>query len=269
MKYTFLALMCALLLLPLGLSAQQRGPLQTVESGVELLGPELDSTQNYTAVLETNQGTITIELFADKAPLTVRNFVNLAEGTKPWRNPKTNVTEKKPYYDGIIFHRVIKGFMIQGGDIEGTGGGGPGFRFGDEVNNGLSFAKTPYALAMANAGPSTNGSQFFITDKGSLPNFLDGKHTIFGKVIEGQDVVDKIASVPKGQTNGRPNPRGQEDRPNDPQTINKVTIKRTPKADAASTQVIEAPDSKPAEATQPATAPASAPASQPATKPTE
>lgn len=127
----------------------------------------------------TNQGTFTIALYGDKTPKTVSNFITLS---------------KDGFYNGIIFHRVIDGFMIQGGDPEGTGRGGPGYQFEDEVNNGLTFSK-PGLLAMANAGPGTNGSQFFITV--SNPDYLNNKHTIFGEVTEGYDVVVKISKVQK------------------------------------------------------------------------
>jgi peptidyl-prolyl cis-trans isomerase A (cyclophilin A) len=149
-------------------------------------------TEALTATLETNQGTIKVRLFPDQAPKTVRNFVELAEGGREWTNPKTRATTKDKLYDGTIFHRVITNFMIQGGDPLGTGTGGPGYKFGDEIHPDLSFSK-PYLLAMANAGPGTNGSQFFVT---TVPTpWLTGKHTIFGEVIEGADVVDKISRV--------------------------------------------------------------------------
>ncbi len=144
------------------------------------------------ADFSTTRGDIIVELFPDKAPLTVTNFVGLAEGTLDFANKKGS------FYDGLVFHRVIEDFMIQGGDPEGTGRGGPGYRFADETDNGLVF-DVPGYLAMANAGPDTNGSQFFITHVPT--DWLNGKHTIFGKVAEGMDVVnsiqqgDKIKSV--------------------------------------------------------------------------
>ncbi len=135
------------------------------------------------AVMESNRGEIVLNLEYEKTPLTVINFVGLAEG-------KMNTSEKKgPYYDGLKFHRVIDNFMIQGGDPQGTGAGGPGYNFADEIDNSLKF-DSPGVFAMANAGPGTNGSQFFITH-GPTPH-LQGKHTIFGHVFEGQDVVDSI-----------------------------------------------------------------------------
>ena len=149
-------------------------------------------TEALTATLTTTQGTVTVRLFPDHAPKTVRNFVELAEGGREWTNPTTRATSKDKLYDGTIFHRVITGFMIQGGDPLGTGTGGPGYRFADEIHPDLGFDK-PYLLAMANAGPGTNGSQFFIT---TVPTpWLNGKHTIFGEVISGADVVEKISRV--------------------------------------------------------------------------
>jgi peptidyl-prolyl cis-trans isomerase A (cyclophilin A) len=156
------------------------------------------------ANMQTNYGLIKIELFPNKAPKTVRNFVELAEGTKEWTHPGTGEKSTDRYYDGTIFHRVISGFMIQGGDPLGQGIGGPGYEFDDEIHPELVFNK-PYLLAMANAGirfgKGTNGSQFFIT-VGPQPH-LNRKHSIFGEVIEGQDVVDTIARVETGR-NDRP-----------------------------------------------------------------
>jgi peptidyl-prolyl cis-trans isomerase A (cyclophilin A) len=149
-------------------------------------------TETLTATLTTTQGTVTVRLFPDHAPKTVRNFVELAEGGREWTDPRTGAVTKEKLYDGTIFHRVISGFMIQGGDPLGTGTGGPGYEFGDEIHPDLRFDK-PYLLAMANAGPGTNGSQFFIT-VGPTP-WLNGRHTIFGEVIGGADVVDKISHV--------------------------------------------------------------------------
>ena len=149
-------------------------------------------TNTLTATLRTNQGDIVLRLYPDHAPKTVRNFVELAEGSRDWTDPRTRSASKDKLYDGTIFHRVIPGFMIQGGDPLGTGTGGPGYKFGDEFHPDLTFNR-PYLLAMANAGPGTNGSQFFIT---TVPTpWLTGKHTIFGEVLEGNDIVDKISNV--------------------------------------------------------------------------
>lgn len=152
------------------------------------------------AIFETNKGTFKIKLFADKAPKTVENFVGLAEGTKEYKDPKTQKMTKGKYYDGLVFHRVIPNFMIQGGDPLGTGTGGPGYTFGDEIVPDLKHDK-PGILSMANAGPGTNGSQFFVTV--AKTPWLDGKHTVFGEVVEGMDVVMAI-SLAKTQPGDRP-----------------------------------------------------------------
>jgi len=146
------------------------------------------------AVLHTNHGDIRIDLFPDHAPKTVANFADLAEGRREWTHPATGEKSTAPLYDGTVFHRVIDGFMIQGGDPLGQGFGGPGYQFGDEFHPELAFNK-PYLLAMANAGPGTNGSQFFIT-VANTPH-LNRKHTIFGEVAdeESRRVVDAIATV--------------------------------------------------------------------------
>ena len=170
-------------------------------------------TEALTATLTTTQGTVTVRLFPDHAPKTVRNFVELAEGGREWIDPQTGARTKEKLYDGTIFHRVITGFMIQGGDPLGNGTGGPGYKFADEIHPDLRFDK-PYLLAMANAGPGTNGSQFFITT-GPTP-WLNGKHTIFGEVISGADVVEDISRV---QT--RPG-----DRPVTDVVLQSVTIQR-------------------------------------------
>jgi peptidyl-prolyl cis-trans isomerase A (cyclophilin A) len=157
-------------------------------------------TNTLTAKLRTNQGTVHIRLFPDHAPKTVRNFVELADGSREWTDPKTRQPVQDRFYDGTIFHRVIPRFMIQGGDPLGTGTGGPGYQFADEFHPDLSFDR-PYLLAMATAGPGTNGSQFFIT-VAPTPH-LNNKHTIFGEVIDGSDVVDRISQVQTGR-NDRP-----------------------------------------------------------------
>ncbi|MET9067607.1 peptidylprolyl isomerase [Streptosporangium sandarakinum] len=169
------------------------------------------------ATLNTNRGTVKVQLFPDHAPKTVRNFVELAEGTREWVHPETGQKTTDKLYDGTVFHRVIDGFMIQGGDPLGQGIGGPGYKFDDEIHPELFFNR-PYLLAMANAGiqggRGTNGSQFFIT---VVPTpHLNGRHTIFGEVIEGQNVVDAIA---KTDTDAR-------DRPKEPVVLESVTIDR-------------------------------------------
>ena len=153
------------------------------------------------ATLKTTMGDIVVQLFEDKAPKTVANFVGLATGTKEWTDPKTGEKVKRPLYNGTIFHRVIPGFMIQGGDPLGNGTGGPGYRFEDEFNPELKHSKAGI-LSMANAGPNTNGSQFFITEKPTP--WLDGKHSVFGEVVKGQSVVNAIINVPRELNSNRP-----------------------------------------------------------------
>ena len=144
----------------------------------------------------TSEGNFTVRLYNDQAPKTVENFVGLAEGTKEWSDPRTNETVTKPYYDGVIFHRVISGFMIQGGDPLGQGIGGPGYTFADEFHPELRHDKAGI-LSMANRGPNTNGGQFFIT-LGPTPH-LDDRHSVFGEVVEGMDVIRKIGSTRTGE----------------------------------------------------------------------
>jgi peptidyl-prolyl cis-trans isomerase A (cyclophilin A) len=150
-----------------------------------------------TATLHTSEGDIRVVLFPDHAPKTVANFVGLAAGTTPYSRPNASGGNSGPFYDGSIFHRVIAGFMIQGGDPTGTGRGGPGYQFADEFHPELRFDR-PYLLAMANAGPGTNGSQFFIT-VGPTPH-LNRRHTIFGEVADAESraVVDRVANTPTG-----------------------------------------------------------------------
>jgi peptidyl-prolyl cis-trans isomerase A (cyclophilin A) len=151
--------------------------------------------------MKTNHGTITIELYEHRAPKTVANFVGLATGKRTWTDPDTGETRNDPYYDGVIFHRVIPGFMIQGGDRTGTGRGGPGYRFEDEFHPELRHSEAGM-LSMANSGPNTNGSQFFITD-GATPHLNDG-HAVFGKVVSGLDIVKAIANAPRSTPGDRP-----------------------------------------------------------------
>ena len=161
----------------------------------------------------TTEGNFTIRLFDQEAPKTVENFVGLAEGTKQWSDPRINQKVQKPYYNGTIFHRVIDGFMIQGGDPLGQGIGGPGYNFADEFHPKLRHNKAG-TLSMANRGPNTNGGQFFIT-LGATPH-LDDRHAVFGEVVEGMDVVSKIGKTPIGE----------RDRPVKDIVIETVTIER-------------------------------------------
>lgn len=165
------------------------------------------------ALFDTTMGMVVCRLFPDEAPNTVDNFVGLAEGTKEFTDPKTGAKTKRAFYDGLIFHRIIPNFMIQGGCPLGRGTGGPGYQFEDEFAPGLTFQK-PGMLAMANSGPATNGSQFFITV--APTPWLQDRHTIFGEVVEGWDVVVKIANAP----------RDGQDRPKTPITIKKLSIER-------------------------------------------
>jgi peptidyl-prolyl cis-trans isomerase A (cyclophilin A) len=166
-----------------------------------------------TVTLHTSAGDIKVQLYGNHAPKTVKNFVELSQGEREWTHPATREKTTARLYDGTVFHRVIAGFMIQGGDPIGRGTGGPGYRFADEFHPELSFDR-PYLLAMANSGPGTNGSQFFIT-VGKTPH-LNGKHTIFGEVADADSraVVDAIASTATGPG----------DRPTQEVTINSVTV---------------------------------------------
>ena len=161
----------------------------------------------------TNEGNFSIRLYDQETPKTVENFVGLAEGTKEWTDPRSNQRVKKPYYDGVIFHRVIDGFMIQGGDPLGQGIGGPGYTFEDEFHPSLRHSKAGM-LSMANRGPNTNGGQFFIT-LGPTPH-LDNRHSVFGEVVEGMDVVRKIGGTRTGA----------QDRPVNDIVIQTVKIRR-------------------------------------------
>ncbi len=156
---------------------------------------------NTYATFTTTEGTFTIRLFDAEAPKTVANFAGLAEGTKEWVDPRTGQKVKRPFYDGLVFHRIIPDFMIQGGDPLGNGTGGPGYTFDDEFSPKLKHDR-PGLLSMANRGPNTNGSQFFIT---LVPTaWLDNRHTIFGEVVEGLDVVQAIGKVPTSKPGDRP-----------------------------------------------------------------
>jgi len=166
------------------------------------------------AVFTTTEGKITVRLFESDAPITVKNFVELAEGSKEWTHPTTHNKSNDKLFDGTIFHRVIPDFMIQGGDPTGTGMGGPGYRFGDETKGSPHKFDKPGKLAMANSGPGTNGCQFFITVAPTM--WLTGNHTIFGEVVEGQEIVTKISLVA----------RGAQDKPKTPVVLESVVIER-------------------------------------------
>jgi len=166
------------------------------------------------AVFNTTEGQIVCRLFEKEAPKTVANFVELAEGKRDWTHPVSREKSSKKLYDGTIFHRVIPDFMIQGGDPAGNGMGGPGYKFEDETKGSPHRFDKKGKLAMANAGPNTNGSQFFITVAGT--EWLTGKHTIFGEVVEGQEIVDKISKVS----------RDRSDKPVKPVVLESVTIER-------------------------------------------
>jgi peptidyl-prolyl cis-trans isomerase A (cyclophilin A) len=161
----------------------------------------------------TTEGSFTVRLYDTEAPKTVENFIGLAEGTKEWSDPRTSQKVRQPYYDGTIFHRVIDGFMIQGGDPLGQGIGGPGYTFADEFHPSLRHSKAGI-LSMANRGPNTNGGQFFIT-LGPTPH-LDDRHSVFGEVVEGMDVVRKIGSTRTGE----------RDRPVNDVVIQSIKIER-------------------------------------------
>jgi peptidyl-prolyl cis-trans isomerase A (cyclophilin A) len=166
------------------------------------------------ATFKTSEGTIVCRLFEKEAPKTVANFIELAEGKREWTHPTTRAKSTNKLYDGTVFHRVIPDFMVQGGDPAGTGMGGPGYKFEDETKGSPHKFDKPGKLAMANAGPNTNGSQFFITTVAT--DWLTGKHTIFGEVVEGQDVAEKITRVP----------RGAQAKPKTPVVLESVTIER-------------------------------------------
>jgi len=166
------------------------------------------------AVLDTSEGKIVCRLFDKDAPITTKNFIDLAEGNRPWKDSVSGKGSSGPLYSGTIFHRVIPDFMIQGGDPSGTGMGGPGYKFQDETKGSPHKFDKAGKLAMANAGPGTNGSQFFITV--AATPWLTGNHTIFGEVVEGQDIADKISKVK----------RGAQDRPATNVVINAIKIER-------------------------------------------
>ena len=174
----------------------------------------MSRTPGVYATFDTSEGTIVCRLFEAEAPITVKNFVELAEGSREWTHPHTRAKSKTPLYNGTIFHRVIPDFMVQGGDPAGTGMGGPGYQFQDETKGSPHKFDKPGKLAMANSGPGTNGSQFFITV--AATPWLTGNHTILGEVIEGQDIADKITKLP----------RNRQDKPNNDVVLKSVTIER-------------------------------------------
>jgi peptidyl-prolyl cis-trans isomerase A (cyclophilin A) len=167
------------------------------------------------AVFKTSEGTVVCRLHEKEAPITVKNFIDLAEGKREWKDSISGKGGPGPLYHGTIFHRVIPNFMIQGGDPSGTGMGGPGYKFQDETKGSPHKFDKPGKLAMANSGPNTNGSQFFITV--AATTWLTGNHTIFGEVVEGQDTVDKIANVQ----------RNPQDRPKKDVVLESVTIEHS------------------------------------------
>lgn len=174
----------------------------------------MSQTPGTYAVLQTSEGKIVCRLYEKEAPKTVANFIELAEGKREWTHPMNNKKSSDKLFDGTIFHRVIPKFMIQGGDPAGTGFGGPGFKFEDETKGSPHGFDKPGKLAMANSGPNTNGSQFFISV--AATPWLTGKHTIFGDVVEGQDIVEKISEVD----------RDRSDKPRKPVVLESVTIER-------------------------------------------
>jgi peptidyl-prolyl cis-trans isomerase A (cyclophilin A) len=189
LKQLFGAVVCALLTMP-AMADAQGAAAAPAKPGAKVL-----------ARFTTSEGNFAIRLFEAEAPKTVANFIGLAEGTKPWTDPKTGAQVRKPYYNGLTFHRVIPNFMIQGGDPLGNGTGGPGFKFADEFVPTLRHTKAGI-LSMANSGPNTNGGQFFIT-LAPTP-WLNDKHTIFGEVVEGMDVITKIGGVQTTKQDNKP-----------------------------------------------------------------
>ncbi len=206
---------CMVLILGLNFNGCSKNVNDNVKENNKEIKMEAEGT--YTVIEITHGGeslgSIVLELYTEKTPVTVQNFIGLAQGTREFTDLKTGEKVKRLFYNGLIFHRVIPEFMIQGGDPLGNGRGGPGYKFKDEIVSELKF-DTPGLLAMANAGPGTNGSQFFITV--APTPWLNGKHTIFGKVVEGMDIVMKISEVQADRQN----------MPLKPVVMEKVVIKK-------------------------------------------
>lgn len=276
-KLTILIALLAALLVTTGLQAQEN------EAKLGDPGPALEKNVDYYAVLHTSMGRIVLDLYEDKTPFTVQNFVNLAEGTKPFKDPARPPRDHKRYYDGVIFHRVMNEFMIQSGDPSATSSGGPGYTIRDEIDSTLTFDLEDGLLAMANTGrPNSGAAQFFITDKDSFPGYLNGGYTIFGKTVEGLDVVDAISNVKVTYQPAMPRIPQNHTRPVEPVLIRQAQIIRVP-SDAPEgawkgkvldipldqpydpQEAPKAPESKPA--TKPTTEPATRPATKPATNP--
>jgi peptidyl-prolyl cis-trans isomerase A (cyclophilin A) len=218
----------ALFLMPVMPLLAQSGPRKVHSAPVAPPVPLPDDPGTY-AVFYTSLGNIVCRLFVQDAPKTVANFIGLATGTKPWKDPQTDKPRRGSLYSGTTFHRVIPGFMIQGGDPTATGMGQPGYHFDDEISPNRGFDKAGI-LAMANSGPNTNGSQFFITV--SPQQRLDGHYSIFGEVVSGQDVVDAISKVPTGEN----------DKPITPVKLIRVAIRKVA-AKATATATHHAPQS--------------------------
>jgi peptidyl-prolyl cis-trans isomerase A (cyclophilin A) len=200
-------------LLTLGASGFERSP-ETAPTEEPIRKDFMSREPGLYATFDTTEGTIVCRLFEKDAPKTVANFVDLAEGKREWTHPNTRKKTTEKLYDGTVFHRVIPNFMIQGGDPQGTGMGGPGYKFEDETKGSPHKFDVPGKLAMANSGPNTNGSQFFITV--AATSWLTGKHTIFGEVVDGQATVDKITSAA----------RDGQDRPRKEIKLNAVKIEK-------------------------------------------
>ncbi len=222
-KISFIYLAALTAIAQLGTGAQVRQPAHPAKSSA---APHstlmLPSEPGEYAIIYTSMGNIVCRLFEKSAPKTVSNFVGLARGTKAWTDPETGQLKRTPLYNGTTFHRVIPGFMIQGGDPLGNGEGTPGYKFGDEIDPNRSFDK-PGILAMANSGPNTNGSQFFIT-VAPQPS-LNGHYSIFGEVVSGQEVADAISEVP----------RNVDDKPLTPVKILRITIRTVRAANTPAT----------------------------------